>query len=343
METSEKTSQKPAPLSERWRQWAIEKRLLGMDDAQISATLTDRGIAARTVVKEIHAMVSHPSYRVAERLVQRLKKLESVLDVQHSLSSLVEGSQTVERRDSIPRTEFLERYYAANRPVIFTKLMEDWPALGRWNPEYFKTVYGDTLVEVMTGRSQDPRYEINCHAHKHEIRFADYVDMVTAVAESNDYYLVANNGFLDRPEMKPLLEDIRFCEELDPARTASRVHFWFGPSGTVTPLHHDVMNIILAQVYGRKRVLLISPDQSHRLYNEVGVYSEVDPESPNDKKHPLFRDVQMLEVVLEPGEALFLPVGWWHHVRALDVSITVTFTNFVHLNQFTVFRPQPRR
>src|SRR5947209_17769321 len=59
------TSQKQAALSERWRQWAIEKRLLGMGDAQISATLTDRGIDARTVVKEIHAMVSHPSYRVA--------------------------------------------------------------------------------------------------------------------------------------------------------------------------------------------------------------------------------------------------------------------------------------
>jgi ribosomal protein L16 Arg81 hydroxylase len=315
-----------------------------MGDEQISAALADRGIDARTVAKEIHAMESHPSYRVAERLAQRLKKLESVLDIQHSLSSLAEGSQTVERRDSIPRTEFLERYYAANRPVIFTGLMKDWPALSRWNPEYFKTVYGDTLVEVMTGRSQDPRYELNCHAHKDEIRFADYVDMVTSAGESNDCYLVANNGFFGRPEMKPLLEDIRFFEEhLNPTQISDRVHFWFGPSGTVTPLHHDVMNIILAQVYGRKRVLLISPDQSHRLYNQVGVYSEVDPESPNHKKHPLFREVQMLDVVLEPGEALFLPVGWWHHVRALDVSITVTFTNFVHLNQFNVFRPQPRR
>jgi hypothetical protein len=337
-------NQAHAPLSDDWRQWVVESRLVGIDDKQISAVLADHGIDARAALEEFQAMSSHPYYRVAVRLAKRLKKLEAVLDIRRSLSSLARGSKPVERRDSVSREEFLEKYYAANRPVIFTGLMEDWPALSRWNPQHFKTAYGDNLVEVMTGRNQDPRYEINLKAHKREIRFADYVDIVTSAGESNDCYLVANNGFFSRPEMQPLLEDIRvFDEHLDPTKSAGRVHFWFGPAGTVTQLHHDEMNILMAQVYGRKRIILISPDQSHRLYNEIGVYSEVDCENPDYERHPDFRDVQQLQVVLEPGETLFLPVGWWHHVRALDVSITMTFTNFVHLNRFNWWQPSRRR
>jgi ribosomal protein L16 Arg81 hydroxylase len=41
-----------------------------------------------------------------------------------------------------------------------------------------------------------------------------------------------------------------------------------------------------------------------------------------------------MQVVLEPGQALFIPVGWWHHVRSLDVSISVSFTNFLAPNDY---------
>jgi hypothetical protein len=70
--------------------------------------------------------------------------------------------------------------------------------------------------------------------------------MVTRGGQSNDYYLVANNGFLDRPEARPLFDDLTmFPEYLDASKTAGQVFFWFGPAGTVTPLHHDVMNMAL--------------------------------------------------------------------------------------------------
>jgi hypothetical protein len=36
----------------------------------------------------------------------------------------------------------------------------------------------------------------------------------------------------------------------------------------------------------------------------------------------------VLDVVLEPGQLLFVPVGWWHWVQALEVSATVSFHHF---------------
>jgi hypothetical protein len=47
-------------------------------------------------------------------------------------------------------------------------------------------------------------------------------------------------------------------------------------------------------------------------------------------------------VTVGPGEALFIPVAWWHAVTALDVSISLTFTNFVHQNRFTWRHPDIR-
>jgi hypothetical protein len=44
--------------------------------------------------------------------------------------------------------------------------------------------------------------------------------------------------------------------------------------------------------------------------------------------------------MLEPGELLFLPVGCWHFVEGLDVSITITFTNFKWDNDFLAAYPQ---
>jgi len=52
------------------------------------------------------------------------------------------------------------------------------------------------------------------------------------------------------------------------------------------------------------------------------------------------RDAQIAECVLNPGEVLFLPVGCWHFVEALDVSVTVSFTNFIWDNDYTARYPR---
>ncbi len=68
-----------------------------------------------------------------------------------------------------------------------------------------------------------------------------------------------------------------------------------------------------------------------RLYNDRGVFSAVadldDPALDFDR-YPRLRGLQVYEVVLEPGEALYLPIGWWRQAIALDFSVTVTSRNF---------------
>ena len=90
----------------------------------------------------------------------------------------------------------------------------------------------------------------------------------------------------------------------------------------------------MAQVAGRKKFRLIPSTQADFVYNREGVYSDVDCENPDASLYPKFRNATIIDVTVEPGEVLFVPVGWWHHVRALDVSMTISFTNFVFPNFF---------
>jgi len=258
------------------------------------------------------------------------------LKTQGQLARLNSQSKVIERRRNLSRDEFRDEYYAANRPVILEGLMDDWKAMKLWTGDYLKSVAGDRIIEVMTDRKTDPKYEVNAQKHRTEMRFADYIHMVYSGRVTNDYYMVANNAFFQRPETRVLLNDcVPFSEYLDPEVGARQCFFWFGPKGTVTPLHHDTSNILIAQVTGHKRFLVIPASQWDHVYNSSGVFSDVDCERPDLSRHPKFREATVIDVVMGPGEVLFMPVGWWHHVRALDISMTVSFTNFLFPNHFT--------
>ena len=120
----------------------------------------------------------------------------------------------------------------------------------------------------------------------------------------------------------------------------SQGFLWLGPAGTLTPFHHDLTNNFMAQVMGRKRVLVIPACEVAHVYNNEHCFSAVGGPAIDLERYPLMRDLRIQECTLNPGELLFLPVGCWHCVEALDVSATVTFTNFIWDNDFTAEYPR---
>jgi hypothetical protein len=235
----------------------------------------------------------------------------------------------VPKLDRLEPREFFERFYFANRPVVLRGLMRGWPALTRWTPEYFARRFVHSTVEIVDGRSRDPHYESNFLNLRRKIRMKDFVRRIEECGESNDFYLSARNFFFRRREFRPLLRDIR-CPRgfLDPRTFRRRPNLFFGPKGTVTPLHHDGANILFGQIRGRKLFKLIPPFDMDKLYVERLAFSTVDLGKPDYRGFPLLRDATVLEVVVEPGEFLFIPVGWWHWVKAIDVSISLSFLGF---------------
>ena len=95
-------------------------------------------------------------------------------------------------------------------------------------------------------------------------------------------------------------------------------------------MHRDVAHNVFIQLVGRKRFFLYPSAASPWLYSHpfrsgVPNYSPTDPERPDYDAFPLSRAVRPIEVVLGPGDAIYLPSRWWHLVRSLEVSLSVNF------------------
>lgn len=69
--------------------------------------------------------------------------------------------------------------------------------------------------------------------------------------------------------------------------------------------------------------------QVPHLYNDHWVFSELSDTNKIDfEKYPLAKSITPVECILNAGEALFIPIGWWHSVESLDVSISISFYPF---------------
>ena len=321
-----------ARVDANWRRWIAENLMLGTHPTALVPILTQAGVSPSEANSEIEAALRSPYLQGARRLANRVAKRDWVLTIQSQLNKL--GEQGVPRREKLSGDEFLDQYYRLNRPVIITGMLDHFPARTRWNLDYFEQHFSERKVEVQFGRDADAKYELNSIAHKRQVNFGEYVRMVRDSGRSNDFYMTANNDSLNRDALKELWDDVATLPEYltdDPERKG---FFWFGPAGTVTPFHHDLTNNFMAQIMGRKRIRLISPSELPRVYNFRHCFTDVDGRDIDLQRFPAMAGVQVLDCVLEPGEILFLPVGWWHFVEALDISVTLAMTNFRWHNDF---------
>jgi ribosomal protein L16 Arg81 hydroxylase len=260
--------------------------------------------------------------------------------MREQMRALSSAPREVDRRSGLTSAEFLEDYYSQNTPVIMDDVCVNWPARALWNPEYLVAKLGGVEVEVMSDRDSDPNYEINSNEHKFMMRFDEYVAKIEVAGQSNDLYLVANNKLLGTPAADALWNDFELDQRfLAPDPDHGQAYLWFGPGGTITPLHHDTLNVLFNQVAGHKHFILIPSLAIHRLYNNLAVYSEVDPLRPDLERHPLFAGVHPIHFDIGPGESLFIPAGWWHHVVSYDTSLSVSFTNFCFDNNIEWVHP----
>jgi hypothetical protein len=308
--------------------WIGLRLIAGMKPQALTLHLVQLGLSELEAEQLIEDASREPLVTECLTRARQAQKLSSLMQAfakQLRQSSIAESVPT---ETGLSPKLFFENYYYANRPVLIRGLMHDWPALSRWSPEYFGERFGDETVEITTGRESDPRFEDRFPNHRHQMTMREFVEIITR-AKGNDVYLVAKNRLLDREPFLELRRDVLFPEGfLTTGPYADPPRIWIGGEGTITPLHHDASNIFFGQVYGRKLVRLIPPSEIDNLYNDRTCFSEIDLDDVDYMRFPKFRPVTVVQVIVQAGDFLLLPLGWWHQVRSLDVSISLSFQNF---------------
>ncbi|MDY7575044.1 cupin-like domain-containing protein [Actimicrobium sp. CCI2.3] len=219
---------------------------------------------------------------------------------------------TVPRSGKLDATAFRARA-ALGLPFIMTGLVNRWP-LFALEPHLLREQFGDLPVRARVGDYINTAFAPD--RAMQDMSLSAYLDLVAADTLALPPYL----GNLELRALNRLCNWPAYFKKMGPPR------FWLGPAGTVTPLHCDYDDNIFAQLWGSKRLILSPPHHDAFLYtreaNAILFGSAFNPEAPDFEQFPLARQATLIECLVEPGELLYVPAGWYHHVRALTFSLS---------------------
>jgi len=228
----------------------------------------------------------------------------------------------IDRVDSISREDFVNNYLKPRKPLIIRKATESWPALQKWTFDYLKETVGDVTVPLYDSSKADPSKPINASAA--EMKFGDYIDLIQK--EPTDLRIFLFDPIKYAPK---LLEDYRSPTDLIGGFLDKYPNMFFGGKGSVTFLHYDIdlAHIFHTHFNGSKRVILFDNKWSERLYCiPFATYAleDYDIEHPDFNKFPALDGVEGQEAILKHGDTLFMPTGFWHWMKYLEGSFSIS-------------------
>ena len=252
----------------------------------------------------------------------------------------------IPERKNVSSKEFLEEILPAGKPLVMRRLVADWPVVQNSQKghghliKYLSSFDANKDVELVTAPPEregrffynDDMTGLNFEKRATKISQAlsdleKQVDETNGTGPSRSIYLHS----LQADEVMPGFSTDNPLE-IDLPTVDPRV--WIGGPLTVQT-HYDLSENIACVVAGHRRFTIFPPDQIANLYPgplEMTLagppVSMVRLEDPDLEKYPNFPDAMShaLTAELNPGDAIFIPYAWWHHIQSLsDVNTLVNF------------------
>ena len=236
----------------------------------------------------------------------------------------------IAERSKVSAKAFVEEIYPAGEPVIMRGLVEDWPAiaLARRSDQAIigamKAWDNGAPVEWLHGPA-----DINGHyfynADMTGLNFSRHNGTLTQALE----LMQKADGAAYSVQSTPIdAVAPGFCAEhrLPFLADAVRPRIWIG-NQVIVQTHFDLSQNIACVVAGRRKFTLFPPEQSANLYmgpiehTLAGTpVSLARLERPDFERFPRFQIAleHALTGELEPGDGIFIPYFWWHHVQSLS-------------------------
>ncbi len=214
------------------------------------------------------------------------------------------------------------------QPALFTRNPANNSAGRLLTTDNLKQAFGGQSVTVSVSKTGAFRYEPESRTRPMHMPFSAFTGYVENVNQPGTERLYLSQFPIDAaPEV--LACDIARPHMPEDASAVTR-NLWFGPAGTISPLHFDRSHNLLHQHCGRKHIVIVDPSHTHLM--QPGSKNSVSPHVSSLDLVTSGFNVDLgrlrapcLEAILEPGDILFLPAFWWHNVISLDVSISVNY------------------
>lgn len=235
--------------------------------------------------------------------------------------------QPVNKIAIISPQDFKKNYYLPKKPLVITDLAKQWPAYNKWTWDYFKKIVGDKKVGLYNNVKSDAYTPINT-ADDYKT-FGEYVDMIQKGPAAWRIFLF--NIFDHAPQ---LIQDFTWPEDLMKGYVKKYPMLFTGGQTSITHMHFDIdlSHILHTQFAGRKRVLLFQYEEQHKLYRKpfevlsLADFSNYNQNSgnPDYEKFPALKYANGYEIILEHGDTLFMPAGYWHHMEYIDSGFAMS-------------------
>lgn len=228
---------------------------------------------------------------------------------------------------------FLREIYPDRRPAVLRGVSLG-PCLQKWTVDYLKQKGGGKEVKIHVSSVPQMDFLHKNFVYK-TLAFSEFVRRASEKTQS-DFFLCEDESYYLRSlgedvrkepadlskQFPDLAEDFHIPQFFAPDQFFSSV-FRISSCGLQLWTHYDVMDNLLAQVTGRKRVVLFSPQDALQLYLSGDKSEVLDIDSPDLKRFPEFVKAKRYECVLEPGDLLFIPALWFHNTVALQFGVGV--------------------
>jgi hypothetical protein len=236
--------------------------------------------------------------------------------------------QAVPVVETVSAGDFKDVYYSRQKPVVIRALAKPWPAYHKWNWQFFREKVGEKKVALYNNVKSDAYTPINT-ADDYKT-FGEYIDMISAGPAAWRIFLF--NIFEHAPD---LVNDFTWPEHLMRGFVKKYPMLFVGGESSITHMHFDIdlSHIMHTQFAGRKRVLLFPFNEQHKLYRkpwevlslaDFSNYYSPEKSKINYEQFPALKYAKGYEVILEHGDTLFMPAGYWHHMEYLDSGFAMS-------------------
>lgn len=222
------------------------------------------------------------------------------------------NTQPIKRVANITPQDFIQQYFIPQKPVVIEKLIEDWPARELWTFDYFKTIAADLEVPLYNSKPITSKYKYNEPQAK--MKFKDYIDILQN--KPTDLRVFLFNLIKERPVLQKHIK----IPDVGLKLIKNLPFLFIGGKGSKVFMHYDIdlANILHIHLKGQKHCLIFPPSEGKYLYkvpNSLKTNDGIDFTNPDFNKYPALAYAKGYTTNLNPGETLYIPEGYWHHMH----------------------------